>query len=300
MLPTLFELGSFKIHSFGVMVAIGFVMGIWWCGREAVRLGYERDRILDLCFWLLISGVLGARILFVIVNWHEFWRFFAAQREAQGVVGGTASWIVEMLAIWKGGIVWYGGLLGAFGVGVLYMRRHKLPVFATSDLIAPGVMLGLAFGRLGCFAAGDDHGRVVESAWKAVQAGGKAPWWTLTFANPQSLIPDDMLGKPLYPTQLMMSGKDLIIFAVLLWMRRIKTFHGQLVWTMMIMYAVLRAYVEYYRGDVGRGFLIPGIISTSQFISILTFVFGVAMLLYCSRTQRAPIQIRSDRGTESR
>ena len=287
MLPTLIEVGDFRIHTFGVMVAVGFIMGIWWCGREAGRVGADKNKILDLTFWLLISGMLGARILFVIVNWGDYWQFLQDQIPRSGVPLAIGQWLVEMLSIRKGGIVWYGGLLLAFGVGVLFMRRNGLSVWPTSDLVSPGVMLGLAFGRLGCLAAGDDHGRVVESAWETVKAGGNAPWWTLTFTNPQSLIPENLLGKPLYPTQLMVSGKDFLIFAILVLLRQRKTFPGMITWAMMAFYAVARFWVELYRGDTGRGFVIEGYLSTSQAIGAASFAVSVAMLVYLARTHRA-------------
>lgn len=285
MFPILLEIGTFRLHAFGVFVALGFAAGIWWSVREGGRIGLPRERVLDLTFWLLVSGVVGARLLFVAINWQDFFVFTAEQVEAQGNAGGVLRGLLEAAAVWKGGIVWYGGLLTAFAVGLLYMRRAKLPVWATADAVAPGVMLGLAFGRIGCLAAGDDYGKVVESAWETVRAGGDAPWWTLTFTHPESLVPESMLGMPLYPAQILMSLNALLVFAVLVWLRRVKSFHGQVTWTMMLLYAVGRFLVEYSRGDVGRGFLIDPWLSTSQFISVLTFALAAGMYFRCMRRE---------------
>ncbi len=286
MLPKLIEIFGMPLHTFGVMVATGFMAGMWWCRREAERLGYPVDKVMDLTFWLMISGLLGARALFIIVNWDLY-----------------AQYPTEIFFIWKGGLVWYGGLIGAFTVGVWLMKRWHLPTWATADLVAPGVMYGLAFGRLGCLAAGDDHGRLIETALRpeaqdllekgllygangrltglAVDTihkeGFDAPWWSLIF-DARSLVQDDLVGLPLYPTQLMMSGKDMLIFAALVVLRRYKRFDGQIVASMLMMYALARYGVEFFRGDLGRGFWIPGV-STSQGISLAIFAFGLGLYL---------------------
>lgn len=283
MFPVILQIGTVSIHSFGVFVALGFAAGIWWSVREGGRIGLPRERVLDLTFWLLVSGVIGARLLFVAINWQDFFVHTAAQIEEHGNATGILRGLLEAAAVWKGGIVWYGGLLAAFAVGVWYMRRTNLPVWKTSDAVAPGVMLGLAFGRIGCLAAGDDYGKVVESAWETVRTGGNAPWWTLTFTDPQSLVPQEMLGMPLYPAQILMSLNALLIFAVLVWLRRVKTFEGQVTWSMMLLYSVGRFFVEYSRGDAGRGFVVDPWLSTSQFISVLTFALAAVMYARCKR-----------------
>ena len=287
MLPILIDIGAVRIHTFGVMVVLGFALGIWWCSYEARRLGVERDRIFDLTFWLLVSGILGARLLYLIVNSGDYLAWFSSVRASHDVVTACIHLVIEFVAVWRGGLVWYGGLLAAFMVGVLYLRRHRMPLWPTADLVAPGVMLGLAVGRLGCLAAGDDHGKVVEGAWRNVQAGLDAPWWTLTFHNSQSLIPMDLLGKPLYPTQPIMSLYCILIFGFLFWLRGRKQFHGQIVWVMMLTYAVARFGVEFLRGDLGRGFVLDGLLSTSQLISILVVAVSLAMLRHCARIQKS-------------
>lgn len=285
MFPILLEIGGFKLHSFGFFVALGFAAGIWWSVREGGRVGLPREKILDLTFWLLVAGVIGARLLFVLVNWQDYVLNMAAQIQEQGNVNGRLLGLVEAAAVWKGGIVWYGGLLTAFAVGLVFMRRKHLPVWQTADAVAPGVMLGLAFGRIGCLAAGDDYGKVVESAWEAVRDGGTPPWWTVTFTNPESLVPDTLQGVPLYPSQMLMSLNALVIFAVLAWLRRAKTFHGQVTWTMMLLYSVGRFFIEYARGDLGRGFVVEPWLSTSQFISVLTFALAAFMYFRCMRRE---------------
>lgn len=298
MLPELFSIFGLTLHTFGVMVATGFLTGMWWCRREAERLGYPVERVMDLTFWLMIWGLIGARGMFIMVNWDMYAQFPA-----------------EILYVWKGGLVWYGGLIAAFAAGVVMMRRYSLPVWATADLVAPGVMYGLAFGRLGCLAAGDDHGRLIVSALgpKAQalhekgllfnQINGRVtaqgldtihaegftrPWWALIFDG-RSLVQPDLVGLPLYPTQIIMSLYCVGIFAILVWMRRIRRFDGQIVASMLMIYAVARFLLEYLRGDLGRGFWMPGV-STSQGVSILIFATGLALFVWLRQRnlQQAP------------
>lgn len=286
MFPVLLQIGGFKLHSFGFFVAMGLAAGILWTYREAKRVGADVARILDLAFWLVIAGLVGARVLFVIVNAKEYAAFMVRQVENHGVVAGMGRGLIEIFALWKGGLVWYGGLLAAFAVALLYLRRRGMPVWATADILSPGVMLGLAIGRLGCLAAGDDHGKVVASAWEAVLRGEDAPWWTLTFTDPASLVPPDLLGKPLYPTQILLSANALAIFGLLLWLRGRKRFEGQLVWAMLLAYSIGRFAIEYFRGDVARGFLLANWVSTSQAISIVVFTLALVMYKRLGHTVR--------------
>lgn len=286
MLPILLTIGDFELHAFGVLVALGFVAGIAWCLYEAGRLGVSRERMLDLSFWLLIAGVLGARLLFVAVNAKAYAAYFGERTAELGLAGGILHTLIESVAVWNGGIVWYGGLFGAFAAGAAYLRRHGMPVWATADLVAPGVMLGLAIGRLGCLAAGDDYGKIAVHSWDLVKDGLPPEWWTLTFTDPRSLVPEELLGKPLYPTQIMMALNALGIFAVLLVMRRFKRFHGQIVCTMLMLYSITRSVIEVYRGDPGRGFWFNDTYSTSQVIGAVLFFVSIAMIIYLRRTQR--------------
>lgn len=292
MLPVLFSVGSFRLYSFGILVALGFIVAMAYCRREAIRQGYDPQKIVDLTFWLAISGILGSRLMFVVVNWDHF--------------SGN---LVDVLRIWQGGLVWYGGLLLAFATGVLIMRRWNLPVRATSDLIAPAVMLGLAVGRIGCWAVGDDHGRLVVSALgelgealldhgqlfdtaglvtqearqAILESDVRYPWWVMQLSA-RSLVQPDLIDLPLYPTQIMMSLNALLVFVVLQFMRVRQRFAGQIVGAMLVLYAVGRFVVEYWRGDIGRGIVWAGL-STGQVVSILVATLGTFILVAALRPQ---------------
>jgi len=176
-----------------------------------------------------------------------------------------------MIKLWEGGLVFYGGLLACLVVATLYTRRQNWSLKQAGDLLVPGLALGHAIGRLGCLMAGCCYGRPVSGD----------PWWALTFPDRGvGLVP---AGIPLYPTQIMESLLELSLFAVLILIRRRKRFTGQVFLSYLMVYAVLRSVLELFRGDAVRGFLIPGLLSTSQFISLAVFV---ACLVYYRRLSR--------------
>ncbi|MGE5808193.1 MAG: prolipoprotein diacylglyceryl transferase [Nitrospirota bacterium] len=256
MHPILFEIpriafgswaiGPIPIRLYGLMIGLGFVIGITLAARQAKREGVAPERVLDLGVYMLLTAIVGSRVLFVLTNLHEF---------------ADKPW--EAFALWKGGLVFYGGLLAAVPVGIWYMRKHRLPVWKTADIMAPSIALGQAFGRLGCFFAGCCYGATCSLPF------------SITFNNPDSLAPR---GVPLYPTQLMESGGDALIFMTLLWLRRSKKFDGQLFWTYVLFYAVLRFGIEFFRGDEIRGLYFGGSISTSQIIAIGMFTLSGVMM----------------------
>ena len=159
--------------------------------------------------------------------------------------------------------MFFGGLLAAVPVGIWYVKRHKLPVWKTADIMAPYIALGHAFGRLGCFFAGCCFGSPCDGPV------------CITFTDPHSLAP---LGVPLWPTQLMESGGEFLIFGLLLLIRNRKSFDGQLFWLYPLLYSILRFIVEEFRGDTARGLYFGGLASTSQIIAVGLALVSVFML----------------------
>ena len=258
MHPVLIKIGPIVIHTYGVMVALGFIMGMWYSAREAERIGLDVNKILDLAFWVLIGGLVGARLLFILTLWKDFMRY-----------------PLEMLEIWKGGLVWYGGVIGGGLTAYYYIKKHNLPFWPVIDIITTAGFIGLAFGRLGCTSAGCCHGKVIP--WADPK---HPPWWSLVFTDDRSLVPLSMRGKPLYPTQPLSSLCAFCLFTFLLIWRRYKRFDGELFALGLIIYSVYRFLIEFLRGDKIRGFVIPGVLSTSQFIGIFTFLFGIYIYWY--------------------
>ncbi len=263
MYPVLFKIplfGGITVYSYGVMVALGFIAGMAWVVRESKRVGEDPGRAMDLVFYIILAAIIGSRILDVVVSERE--RFLRDP--------------LMFFRIWEGGLVFYGGLIGSFLVGIWYMRRHRMNFLLTCDIFAPGIALGHALGRIGCFLAGCCFGRTLDGS----------AWYGVTFPlNAHSFAPG---GVPLYPTQLMESIGEFINFGILVLLSRWKRFDGQIMAAYLMLYAVLRAIVEFFRGDVERGFVIDPWLSTSQFISIIMFAVGAGFYIHHWRKKRGP------------
>ncbi len=260
MHPVLFKiplLGGLTIFTYGALVAFGFLMGIIYITRETRRVGEDTGKALDLLFWTIVAAIIGSRVYYVLVN-------------EPGTIWGDP---VSFFKIWKGGLVFQGGGIGAFIVGIWYIKKHKLPVWKYLDIFAPAVPLGHFFGRIGCFMSGCCHGR----------AASAASWWTVTFpADPSSFAP---AGIPMFPTQLMEAFGELIIFFALFLFRKHKTFNGQLMAIYMMTYPVLRFIVEFFRDSSNR-VLIFDSFSVAQLVSVVMVVFGVWIWVRNSRKER--------------
>ena len=248
MYPVLFSIGGLNIiKSYGLMIAIGILVGLFVAWRQAAREGIDSNKIIDITFYLLVTALIGSRLLFVLMNFQEY-----------------AADPIKIIKIWEGGLVFYGGLLPAVAIGIWYIKRLSLPLWQAADIFAPSVAIGHAFGRIGCFLAGCCYGKPSTLPW------------AVTFTNPLSLAPQ---GKPLHPTQLYSSLGLFMIFALLIWLRKKKAFHGELLWSYVLMYSIFRFFIEFLRGDP-RGSVLGGILSTTQVISIPLAGISVAMLLY--------------------
>lgn len=247
MHPVLFEIGPLTIHSYGVFVAAGFLLGLGLAIRQARKEGIPLDKIVDLGFCILLSGIIGSRLLFVIMN---------ADHYLENPI--------EIFKIWEGGLAFYGGLLLAVPIATWYIKKNALGLRKTADLLTPSVVIGHATGKFGCFAAGCCYGRPAEGL----------PW-AVTFTNPESLA---QIGIPLHPAQLYESAGLLINFLILIILKRYKPFNGQLFLTYLLFYSVLRFIVEFFRWGMDRGFIISNI-TPAQEISILIFLGAVAGII---------------------
>jgi phosphatidylglycerol:prolipoprotein diacylglycerol transferase len=251
MHPVLFSIGRFNIiHSYGLMIAIGILVGLFLAWRQAAREGIDPNKIIDITFYLLVSALIGSRLLFVLMNFQEY-----------------AADPIKIFKIWEGGLVFYGGLIPAVAVGIWYIKRLGLPLWQVTDIFAPSVAIGHAFGRIGCFLAGCCYGKPSTLPW------------AVTFTDPRSLAP---LGIPLHPTQLYSSLGLFAIFAVLIWLRKRKAFQGEIFWSYALMYSVFRFFIEFLRGDP-RGSVLGGLLSTTQAIGIPVAGISVVMLLYLGK-----------------
>jgi phosphatidylglycerol:prolipoprotein diacylglycerol transferase len=262
------------LHGYGLLIAAGFLTGIGLAQREARRRGQDPERIADLAFWILIAALVGARAYFILVNWGDFFgpgRFLAETPFGR---------IPRVLAFWEGGLVFYGGFIAAALAAAVYMRRHAMPFLAYADTLIPSLSIGHFFGRLGCFSAGCCWGEVAERhlPWLVKFPPESLAYQTFAARShpAQYLAADRLSTLPLHPTQLYESFGELGLFLFLVCVVRPgKRFHGQVLASWLMLYAVLRTVVELFRGDVERGVFLG--LGVGQWTSIVIFAVGVAV-----------------------
>ena len=262
MHPTAFNLGSLHVTWYGVMVALGFIAGLWTASRRALRSGVAAESVVDLGPWLILGAIAGARALYVVSYWKESF-------------GGGSAW--EVFAVWNGGLVYYGGLIGATLAGVLYLRLKKLRFWKVADVLAPSIALGCVFGRIGCLLNGCCYGRVCHLPWairfpaKSLACDGQVADGLLDANAAQSL--------PVHPTQIYDSLLNLCLYAALAWLYRRKKFDGQVFSAYFVGYALLRSFVELFRGDYpARQHYLGGWATPAHLVSIVALVAGLALL----------------------
>jgi phosphatidylglycerol:prolipoprotein diacylglycerol transferase len=253
MYPRLFELGPITVYTYGVLLAAAYLLGLKLAMVRAKARGLDANRVLDLGIYIIISALIGAKLLLLVTDFRAF------TRDPR-----------ELLTLARSGGVFYGGLILAVTVALVYIRRVGLPLWTTCDVFAPGIALGHVVGRFGCLFAGCCYGKPTTLPWGIT--------FTDTFAATNVGTP---LGVALHPTQLYEAGAELLILAVLLLTeRKGRPFAGRTFWLYMLLYAVSRFIIEFFRGDE-RGTV--GMFSTSQFISIVLAPLAIVMLVYLSR-----------------
>src|SRR5437879_9068316 len=264
MYPRLLELGPITVYTYGVLLAAAYLFGLQLARIRATNRGLDANRVLDLGIYIIISALVGAKLLLLIT---DFKSFTADPR--------------ELLTLARSGGVFYGGLIVAVVVALWYIRRVGLPLWTTCDVFAPGIALGHVIGRFGCLFAGCCYGKPTTKPWG------------ITFTDPYAASNvGTPLGVPLHPTQLYEAGAELLILAVLLLTeRKGRPFPGRTFWLYMLLYAVSRFIIEFFRGD-DRGTV--WMFSTSQFISILLAPLAIVMLVYLARIQ-PPVPERKTR-----
>jgi phosphatidylglycerol:prolipoprotein diacylglycerol transferase len=269
MYPELFRIGNFPINTYGVLLALAFLCGILIAAKLAARDGLPRERVYDLGLWILLAAIVGSKILMIFTE--------PDYRE-------NPLHIFSPDFLRSGG-VFYGGFIGAVLAGYFLIRRYKLPWWKTADAFAPGLALGNAIGRQGCFAAGCCWGKPTAMPWgvEFTEAGNKVTG-----------VP---LGVHLHPTQLYESFGALLIFFFLLWLHRRKRFSGQVILFYAVLYAVMRFTIEIFRDDPRGDILglttLTGL-STSQMLSIIIGLWGlITLILRWRRTSRGAEKVSS-------
>ena len=218
MYPVLFQLGTFELRSYGIIVVLSFFLGLWLSAKEAKRKGLDPALIQDFAFYALLGGIVGARLYFVVFSNPAYFL--------------QKPW--EIVAIWHGGIGIIGGLLGGFLAALWYCRKKQLPLWRFADTLAPGVALGQAAGVIACLLNGDSYGRRADLAW------------AITYTNPRAMAP---LNVPLHPVELYEIAAYFLVF-LLVWQTRKKfSTDGFAFLTYLVGYGAARFAVEFFRGN---------------------------------------------------
>src|SRR6187551_2572569 len=262
MYPELFRIGSFPVTTYGIFLALGMLLALFVASRLAARDGLPRERIYDLGLWTLVSALIGSKVLMYFLD--ENVNVFS-------------------LDFLRSGGVYYGGLIGGFLAVVVLVKIYKLPFWKVADALAPGVALGQAFGRQGCFAAGCCWGKPTDLFWGVHFTEAGHEYTGVPMYGPEGL---DLY---LHPTQLIESFTMLAVFGFLFWLHRRKKFDGQILIAYGIIYSIFRFSIEFIRDDP-RGDLfglttMTGL-STSQLVSLL--VAGASIVFMVMRLRRVP------------
>ena len=246
------------------MAALGLLAALYVVVRLARREGVNADQAWNLGIIAVLSALVGAKLLYVVDDWA---RYSAHPRQ------------LFSLEILQAGGAFYGGLLGALAACIAYLLYTRMPVLKTADVFAPGIALGHAFGRLGCFAAGCCYGRETDLPWD------------VRFTSPLAArFAGTPLNVHLHPTQLYELLIELGNFVLLWWLLPRKKFDGQVIGAYLFLYGFARYFIEFFRGDPGRGRLFGSLMTTTQMISILLVIAGGALWI------RKPASVRSESG----
>lgn len=266
MFPQLFHFGHFALPTYGLLVALGVLTGLFVTAKLAPSQGINPDDAWNLGVLVVLAAIVGAKLLLVI---NDFSFYMAHPGE------------IFSLAMVQAGGVFYGGVIAALVTAAYYMRKHHMPALRTSDTFAPGLALGHSIGRLGCFAAGCCFGKPTNH------------WWGVTFTNPLAhSISSTPLNVPIEPTQLFESAIELANFFILWALLRHKKFEGQVIGAYLFLYGVARFFIEFIRDDPDRGSMFNGALTGTQFISILLVIAGGILWLRrkAPQPQLAPVQ----------
>ena len=254
MHPIAFYFGSLPVRWYGVMMACAFLAGLWTATRRARLANVHGDVIADVTLWLMAGSIIGARFVYVTTYWKQE---FADQPFS------------EVFMIQHGGLVYYGGLIGAMISAFGYLYWKELPVWKIADTLAPSIALGSVFGRIGCLLNGCCYGRACDLPW------------AIHFP-----LDHETHGAAVHPTEIYDALLNLVLYVFLAWLFRRKKFDGQIFSTYLIVYAVFRSIAEYFRGDYPSDHVHAGLTS-AQLVSVPIFVAGIFLALFLSRRAAA-------------
>lgn len=246
MFPKIFTIGSFYLPTYGVLVALGFLAGLSITVKLARKSGLDAEKVTNLAVYVALGGLIGAKLLMIAFDWPDIQVFSLATLQAAGV--------------------FQGGLILALLTAFFYIRHNKLPALAVSDAFAPGIAIGHAIGRLGCFAAGCCWGKECHLPW------------AVTFKNPEaSGLTGVPLNVPLHPAQLYESVTEALLFAFLYWRYGKPHSPGQIIGLYLLISSIIRFLIEFERfHEQALPFGLP--LSITQWIAIGLAIAGAIIL----------------------
>ena len=251
MVRTLFEIGPFRVHIYGVLLAVAFVIGSLWATRSGRKRGLSEERILALVGWILISSIIGARLHYVLAH------------------PGSFEDPLALFRIWEGGLTLYGGLIAAIAVSFLYLRRNRVGFLPVADALAPALALGEGIARIGCFLNGCCFGRACEGA--------------LCVHYPGDSYAAMALGETaVFPSQLALSAGMFLLFLLLWRLDRRPIRPGRVFGLYLAGQGILRYAVDFtrYYEPVDRVRLLGGMVETkSQIVAGSLVLIGLVLLL---------------------
>lgn len=269
MHPVLLRLGPITLHTYGLLVATGVLVGLWLVRRRAAQMNVDPDAAWNLGVYMTLAALVGSKVWLIV----QFWSYYSAHPRE----------IFALNTLQSAG-VFYGGLITAIAVIVLYARHAGLQFLPLADVYSAPVALGHAIGRLGCFSAGCCWGRETDVPWG------------VTFTDPYA---GQLIGTPLgiriHPSQLYEAGALLVIFGILIWMRRSQRATGRLFAAYLMLYGITRAIVESFRGDPSRTMVFGGAASLMQVVSAGLILLGLLLWWQAPKWQAAPAAVPAKR-----
>lgn len=262
MRPILFQIGGLPIYTYGVLVATGVLIGVYFARKQAPRAGLDPEKIWNLGIYTILVSLLLAKIWLVFSEWDYY---------------STHTREIFSIQTFQSGGTFYGGIVGAILTIVLYTHYQKMSLLSVMDIGVTGLALGHSIGRLGCFAAGCCYGKPTALPWG------------ITFTNPVAAqIAGTPLGVHLHPTQLYEAFAEFLNFLILIWLGRRQSFRGQMIGTYFLLYGFERGTIEFFRGDPGRTMMFHDSLSLMQIVSVGLILIG-AFLWWRGLRGSAPI-----------
>lgn len=247
MYPILFYIGNFPLRAWGILVALGIIAGLWLSVRLARKENLDPQKVIDFSIYAVLGGIIGARLWEVIFGWEKF-----------------SSNLAEALKFWDGGLSIQGGVVAGLIICIWFVRKSKLPAWRFADVLAPGLILGQAIGRIGCLLNGDAYGVPTNLPIGVIYNEG-----TPAFAA--------YGAQPLFPAEIIESAADIAVLFILLRIFRRKPFDGLVALSYFLLYSIVRFILEFWRSD---SLTILGGLKAAQVTTLGTAFLALLLIIY--------------------